>query len=69
MPLAGACEIDNSNVFQMLQPITERKGLSGRLTFNLGERSQVYVMANYYNTDVFASFTPVNFSGTPAPQT
>ena len=65
----GTCEVDFANEYYMLQPETERKGLSGRVTVNLGDRHQAYAMVNYYNTDVFASFTPLGFNGTPTPPT
>ena len=51
----------------MLQPDIERQGLSGRVTFNVGERAQVYAMVNYTTRLPFASFTPLSFNGTPAP--
>ncbi|MBA4163879.1 MAG: TonB-dependent receptor, partial [Erythrobacter sp.] len=43
----------------------ERKGLSGRFTANVGENAQVYAMGNYYETETFASLTPLSFRGTP----
>jgi len=63
----GLCEVDFQNAYQMLQPETERKGLSGRATFNIGDRHQVYAQVNYYNTDSYASFTPLGLNGTPTP--
>lgn len=66
-PLAGVCEVDVQNDYIMLQPEIERKGLSARFTANVGDRAQVYAMANYYNTKSHASFTPLGFNGTPTP--
>ena len=63
----GLCEVDFQNAYQMLQPETERRGLSGRLTFNVGDRHEVYAQVNWYNTNSFASFTPIGFNGTPTP--
>jgi iron complex outermembrane receptor protein len=63
----GLCEVNNVAAYQMFQPETERKGLSGRVTFNVGDNHQVYAQVNYYNTDSFASFTPLGFNGTPTP--
>ncbi len=63
----GVCEVDFQNAFIMLQPEIERRGLSGRLTFNVGENHQIYAMANWYNTITHASFTPFGFNGTPTP--
>ncbi|HMS20219.1 TonB-dependent siderophore receptor [uncultured Sphingorhabdus sp.] len=59
------CEVDFQNDYIMLQPEIERKGLSGRVTFNIGDSAQVYAMVNYYNTQSHASFTPLGFNGTP----
>lgn len=64
-PLAGVCEVDFVNKYRMLQPEVERKGLSARATFNVGDRAQVYAMVNYYNTKSHASSTPIGFNGTP----
>lgn len=64
-PLSGACEIDWQNDYIMLQPEIERKGLSGRFTFNVSDRAQVYAMVNYYQTESKASFTPLGLNGTP----
>jgi iron complex outermembrane receptor protein len=66
-PLAGACEVDFQNRYIMLQPEIERKGISGRLTFNIGDNHQLYAMGNWYTTQSFASFTPLGFNGTPTP--
>jgi iron complex outermembrane receptor protein len=66
-PLAGVCEVDVQSDYIMLQPEIERKGLSARFTANVGDRAQVYAMANYYNTKSHASFTPLGFNGTPTP--
>ena len=63
----GLCEVDFQNAYIMLQPEIERRGLSGRVTFNVGDRHQVYAQANYYNTDSFASFTPLGFNGNLPP--
>jgi len=63
----GLCEVPFHGAYQMLQPETERKGLSGRATFNVGDRHQVYAQINYYNTDSYVSFTPLGFNGTPTP--
>lgn len=64
-PLAGVCEVDFVNKYRMLQPEVERKGLSARVTFNVGERAQVYAMVNYYRTNSHASSTPIGFNGIP----
>ncbi len=66
-PLGGACEVDFVSQFIMLQPEIERKGLSGRVTVNVGDRAQVYAMVNYYDTKSHASFTPLGLNGTPTP--
>ncbi|MBB5704990.1 TonB-dependent receptor domain-containing protein [Sphingopyxis panaciterrulae] len=66
-PLAGVCEVDFHGDYIMLQPEIERKGLTARFTANVGDRAQVYAMANYYQTNSFASFTPLGFNGTPTP--
>src|SRR3546814_20010562 len=66
-PLAGVCEVDFQGDYIMLQPEIERKGLTARFTANVGDRAQVYAMANYYQTNSFASFTPLGFNGTPTP--
>src|SRR3546814_8283980 len=36
-------------------------------TANVGDRAQVYAIANYYQTKSFASFTPLGFNGSPTP--
>src|SRR3546814_12862824 len=61
------CEVDFQGDYIMLQPEIERKGLTARFTANVGDRAQVYAMANYYQTNSFASFTPLGFNGTPTP--
>ena len=61
------CEVDLQDAFIMLQPETKRQGLSMRFTYNLGESSQLYAMANWYKTDTHAQFTPLGFNGTPPP--
>jgi len=50
-----------------LQPEVERRGLSGRFTANINDRTQLYVEGNYYNTHTYAAFTPLGFNGTPTP--
>lgn len=66
-PLAGVCEVDFQNQYIMLQPDIERKGLTARFTANIGDRAQIYAIANYYQTKSHASFTPLGFNGTPTP--
>src|SRR3546814_9249823 len=66
-PLAGVCEVDFQGDYIMLQPEIERKGLTARFTANVGDRAQVYAIANYYQTKSFASFTPLGFNGSPTP--
>ncbi len=66
-PLAGVCEVDFHSDYIMLQPEIERKGLTARFTANVGDRAQVYAIANYYQTDSHASFTPLGLNGTPTP--
>ncbi len=66
-PLAGVCEIDFQSDYTMYQPEIERKGLTARFTANVGDRAQVYAIANYYQTKTHASFTPLGFNGTPTP--
>jgi len=61
------CEVNFQGKYIMLQPEIERKGLSMRFTTNLGESAQFYAMANFYQTDTFASFTPLGFNGTLPP--
>ena len=61
----NACEVNYQGAYIMLQPEITRKGLSVRFTANLGENAQFYTMANFYNTDTFASFTPIGFNGLP----
>lgn len=63
----NTCEVNSTGAYIMLQPEIERKGLSARATINVGDRAQVYAMANYYNTHTLASFTPLGFRGTPTP--
>ncbi|MBM0168701.1 TonB-dependent receptor plug domain-containing protein [Altererythrobacter sp. C41] len=66
-PLAGVCEVDFHGDYIMLQPEIERRGLTARFTANVGDRAQIYAIANYYNTKTHASFTPLGFNGTPTP--
>ncbi len=61
------CEVDFQNAYIMLQPEIERRGVSGRLTFNVADNHQVYAMVNWYNTITNASFTPLGLNGTPTP--
>jgi iron complex outermembrane receptor protein len=66
-PLEGICEVDFTNTYFMFQPEIERRGVSGRVTFNVGEGHQVYAMVNWYNTITNAAFTPLGLNGTPTP--
>lgn len=66
-PLEGICEVDFQNDYIMLQPNIERRGLTGRVTFNIGDSAQAYAMVNWYNTKTEASFTPLGLNGTPTP--
>ncbi len=66
-PAQGACEVNFQSAYIQLQPQIERKGLTARFTANVGDRAQVYAIANYYNTKTEASFTPLGFNGTPTP--
>src|SRR3546814_5667229 len=50
-----------------LFPYTTALPISARFTANLGDRAQVYAIANYYQTKSFASFTPLGFNGSPTP--
>jgi len=61
------CEVDFQNAYIMLQPEIERRGVSGRVTFNVGESHQVFAMVNWYNTLTNSSFTPLGLNGTPTP--
>jgi iron complex outermembrane recepter protein len=61
------CEVDLQNAYIMLQPEVERTGLSMRFTADIGEQAQLYIMANFYKTDTFASFTPLGFNGALPP--
>lgn len=63
----NVCEVDLQQEYIMLQPRTERQGLTSRFTANVGEDHQVYAMVNYYKTKTFASLTPLSFRGQPAP--
>jgi iron complex outermembrane receptor protein len=63
----GVCEVPFQTDYIMLAPEVTRRGLSGRFTMNVGDRAQLYVEGNYYNTHSFASFTPLGFNGTPTP--
>lgn len=65
-PLEGACEVDYQNQYTMLQPEIERYGVTGRFTFNIGDRAQAYVMGTYYQTNTAQSLTPLGFNGTTA---
>jgi iron complex outermembrane receptor protein len=66
-PLSGACEVDFQNAYIMLQPEIERRGVSGRVTFKVADRHEVYAQVNWYNTLTNASFTPLGLNGTPTP--
>lgn len=48
------CQWDRVATQRQLQPEQERRGLSGRFTFNLGDRATVYLGGNFYNlrTDI-----------------
>jgi iron complex outermembrane receptor protein len=61
------CEIDHQYHYQMLLPEIERKGLSARFTFDIGDRHQVYAMGNFYKTETFSTILPINLHGTPTP--
>jgi iron complex outermembrane receptor protein len=63
----GVCEVNFQSAYQELAPEVERRGLSGRFTMNIGDRAQMYIEGNYYNTHTTASFTPLGFNGTPTP--
>lgn len=65
-PANGICEVDYQNDYQMLQPEIERYGFTSRVTANLGDNAQFYAMGTYYQTNTFASLTPLGFNGTPA---
>jgi iron complex outermembrane receptor protein len=62
---ATVCEVNQQGKYIMLQPEISRQGISSRFTANVGENSQFYMMANFYKTDTFASFTPLGFNGLP----
>src|SRR5690349_22149539 len=49
----------------MLQPVISRQGISARVTADVDETSQFYMMANFYKTDTSAQFTPLAFNGLP----
>ena len=66
-PLQGVCEVDFHNEYIMFQPEIERRGISGRVTFNVGDNHQVYAMANWYNVLTNSSFTPLGLNGIPTP--
>jgi iron complex outermembrane receptor protein len=59
------CEVNYQGAYIMLQPEITRKGISTRFTANLGEDAQFYAMANFYNTNTIATFTPIGFNGLP----
>lgn len=61
------CEVNFQSAYQMLQPDSERMGLSMRFTADVMDGSQFYVMGNFYKNDTVAEFTPLGFNGTPTP--
>ena len=63
----GVCEVDFQSAYIELQPEITRKGLSGRFTFSVNDRHEIYGQVNYYNTKTKATFTPLGFNGTPTP--
>ncbi len=60
------CVQDNRNLYSVITPAQERIGGSGRLTVQLGEKTQAYVSGNFYQSDVFYTGTPQTFRGTSA---
>jgi iron complex outermembrane receptor protein len=61
------CEVDYRGEFLMLEPDVERIGAALRFTANVGENSQFYAAANFYEIDTFSSITPLGFNGIPTP--
>lgn len=52
------CSQDTRNLYGVISPEIERIGASGRLTVQLGEKTQAYIQGNFYQSDVFYTGTP-----------
>lgn len=53
------CQQDLVNDYGMVSPESERISFSGRMTFNVGDRAEMYLMGNYYQNEVNTVGIPV----------
>src|SRR5690606_20105624 len=53
------CQQDLVNDYGMISPESERFALSSRLTFDVGDRAEMYLMGNFYQNEVNTSGVPV----------
>jgi iron complex outermembrane recepter protein len=64
----NVCSLDPQQEFGVVSPENTRASLSARLTFNLGDNHEAYLMGTYYQNDVFTPGISSNIrSRTPPP--
>ena len=63
----NVCSADLKDVYATLRPDTERYGLTGRATFNIGEKAQAYFEGNYFHTGTGTQLTPSAYNGQTTP--
>ena len=62
------CAMDPQAEFGVISPEDTRASISARLTFRVGDSSEAYLMATYYQNDVFTPAAPSNIRNrTPSP--
>lgn len=61
------CQQDFRNQYSQLLPDQERLGFAGRFTANVGDRAQVYAIANYYQTKTKTQLSPLGFNNQTTP--
>lgn len=61
------CQQDFRNQYSQLLPDQERLGFATRFTAKLGDRAEVYAIANYYQTRTATQISPLGFNNQTTP--
>lgn len=58
------CQQDNRALYGVISPSQQRIGASGRVTVQLGDKTQAFASFNFYQSDVFYTGTPSTIRAT-----
>jgi iron complex outermembrane receptor protein len=65
----NVCTLDAIQEYSVISPESERASISGRMTFRLNDGAEAYLMATYYQNEVFNPVAPQNIRLRMTPST